>query len=325
MKVMSYSEVLLRLNPHVYERLEQASALEFSFTGTGLNFLAGLSLHGIETELISALPDNRLGDVCEGRIKMHGVGTNNLHRMGNHLGSYIIELGYGVRPSQVTYLDRAHSSFNTHILSEEVIESVISDMDVLHICGIALSTSSVSMNNACKLVAKAHKLNKKIIFDFNFRPSLNTSMSMDTLKEAYEYILKHSHTVFGSMRDVSRFMDCEKDEDIHQFMKHYGIEVFAGSVKSSLDGENFLQGKLYTNNNTYTSALLLIQTLDRIGTGDAFASALVASLLKGKEAQWSVEYASVASQLAFTTMGDVPILSEKFILEHMSEPKDVIR
>ena len=315
----------MRLNPHVYERLEQANTLEFSFTGTGLNFLAGLSLHDIDTDLISALPDNRLGDVSKSRIKMHGVGTKNIHQVGNHIGSYIIELGYGVRPSQVTYLNRAHSSFNTYILSDNDIESCVLNLDVLHICGIALSTSEVSMSNACKLVAKAHEHNKQIIFDFNFRPSLNETMTMDRLKEAYEYILKHSHTVFGSMRDVSRFMDCQKDEDIHQFMNEYGIEVFAGSVKSSNDGQNYLQGKLYTQNKTYTSSKLIIQTLDRIGTGDAFASSLVASLLKGKDPQWSVEYASVASQLAFTTMGDVPLLSEEFILEHMDDPKDVIR
>lgn len=41
MRVLSYSEVLMRLNPQLYERLEQAQTLDFSFTGTGLNFFSG--------------------------------------------------------------------------------------------------------------------------------------------------------------------------------------------------------------------------------------------------------------------------------------------
>lgn len=208
MRVLSYSEVLMRLNPPLYERLEQAHSLDFSFTGTGMNFLAGLNLHQINTEILTALPDNRIGDVAASRLLMHDVGTSFLSQKGSHIGSYLIELGYGVRPSQVTYLDRAHSSFNTSELTDASIETSIEACDVLHICGIALSTSEVSMTNALRLVELAANQNKRIIFDFNFRPSLNESVSLDTLLDAYEKILVHAHTVFGSKRDIQRFMAC---------------------------------------------------------------------------------------------------------------------
>lgn len=325
MRVLSYSEVLMRLNPQLYERLEQAQTLDFSFTGTGFNFLVGLEHHGFETELLSVLPDNRLGDVALSRIQMHGVGSTHLNRWGSHMGSYIIELGFGVRPSQVTYLNRSMSSFNQQSLTNEQMDAALDAVDVLHICGIALSTSTVSMDNACSLVRLAKTMGKQIIFDFNFRPSLNEDISLEILKESYAFILSRADIVFGSKRDISRFMVCETDAHVLTFMKDYDIQSFAGTLKGNDHDVSTLQGKLYDQGNVYVSDVYPIQTLDRIGTGDAFASALVATLLKNKEPQFCVDYASVASQLSFTTLGDIPLLSESFILEHMSDPKDVIR
>ena len=121
MRIASYSEILMRLNPELYYRLDQVDSLKFSFTGTGLNFLRGLKLHGMDTSLISVLPKNRLGQVALRQIKYLEVGSENVLIEGNHLGIYLLELGFSKRPSQVTYLNRDNSAFNVKLLSEKEI------------------------------------------------------------------------------------------------------------------------------------------------------------------------------------------------------------
>lgn len=112
MKILAFGEIMMRLNPSSFKTLTQIDSLDFSFTGTGLNILAGLAENGFVTSMLTALPDNNLGRAAAANIRKLNVLDQGIHYESNHLGIYILELGYGGRPSEVTYLDRAHSSFN---------------------------------------------------------------------------------------------------------------------------------------------------------------------------------------------------------------------
>lgn len=325
MKIISYSEVLMRLNPKLYYRLEQSSSLDFSFTGTGVNFLTGLNLHGIETKLLTSLPDNRIGQLAKKSLQFLDIDTSLIKYNGSHIGLYIIELGHDVRPSQVTYLDREHSSFNQALLSSEEIGLALKGVDMIHLCGIALSTSPASLKNLLNIVDYSYANDIKVIFDFNFRPSLNANKSEADLLKDYERILKKSSIVFGSVRDISRFQDCDNDEELMSFVRKYELDYFCGTEKSSDKEGKFIQGFIYTKDKVVRSEKLKVDTLDRIGTGDAFASAVLAKIIKEMNLEDAVHYATVASQLSYTTMGDTPLLDEAFIMSHINDPKEVIR
>ncbi len=324
--IVAYGEIMMRLNPNEYKRLDQTSNLEMSFTGTGLNVLAGLARHNYSTRLLSILPDNRVGEVAKASIRHHNIQDTSIKPNGNHIGIYLIELGYEYRPSEVTYLNRSQSAFNTTVLSEEEIAEALNDAHLLHLCGIALSTSKTSLDNVLRLVEYASQKDIPICFDFNYRPSLNQDMDEQELLNSYKKVLEKSTIVVGSLRDVNRFTaETDLKEALDTFTNMFKIKKFIGTIKSENDQEKWMQGYVYADNKLTMSERYPIRVFDRIGTGDAFVSAYLSKYLRSTEDSESIDYAACAAHLAFTTSGDTPVLDEAFIEKYRKDKPDVIR
>lgn len=321
MKVLAVGEVMMRLTPPFYKMIEQTDTLDLSFSGTGLNILSGLARNGIETGILTNVPNNSVGHAASAFIRRLGVSDRWVNKVGQHIGTYFLELGYGNRPSQVTYLNREASSFCSYTRSKKEIEKVVEQFDVIHVCGIALSTSKISRQLILDTVKIASINNKKIIFDFNFRPSLNETIDLEQLRKDYAYILKCSDIVFGSPRDIANLYQTDnKDESklLSNFFEDYSnVKLFCGTIRSL---EEKLQGIIYTKDLQYRSNEKNLTTFDRIGTGDAYAFGIVFGLIRNWSLQDTVEFASTAADLSHTTFGDSSILDEIFIKKYMQDP-----
>lgn len=308
MKVLAYGEVMLRLRVEDYNLLSQSNRMIYSFGGTGFNVLSGLENFGISSSLLSFLPDNNLGKSAQGFIASLGVGCEHTYLTPGHLGSYIIEVGTGYRGSQVTYMDRSLSSFNTTILEDQKISKALEGVSHLHLCGIALSTSKTSLNNVLKLADAAKEKGIQIIFDFNYRPRLNQYAFH---KAAYEQVLRKADIVLGSPYDVMSLMELDTSEDVlEQFMNQYDIKIFAGTLKDKNQYQGFvMQGKKMIKSQAYT----IQHVIEPIGTGDAFASRLIAGILKEESLDIAVEKVTISGLIAHTISGDVVLVSEAMI------------
>lgn len=323
MKVLAIGEVMMRLTPPSHKMIEQTDTLDLSFSGTGLNILSGLSRNNVKTSLLTGLPDNSVGKAATVFTRKLGVDTEWICHQGNHIGTYFLELGFGNRPSQVTYLNREASSFCSEVIPDNKIEAAVESHDIIHICGIALSTSLVSRQLILRAVKFAFETGKKIIFDFNYRPSLNTRVDHEQLFSDYLYILERSHLVFGSLRDLAHFYQTDSmteealiDKLLTDFKE---IEWFTGTTRTENQG---LSGWLITNKGErVVSPPHVITVFDRIGTGDAYASGIILGYIRGWSLQETVDFATCAADLAHTTFGDSPILDESFIRRFMTNPE----
>lgn len=328
MKILAFGEVMMRLNPNGFKKMTQTDSMDFSFTGTGLNILAGLAQNGYDTTMLTALPDNNLGKTAAANIRKLNVSDRKISYSGNHLGIYILELGYGGRPSEVTYLDRAHSAFNEWEVSESDLEQALENVDLIHICGIALSTSAISRKNALTLAKKASEKGIEICFDFNFRASLNNEEGMTSLLAAYHEILPLVTISFGSLRDLKELLKIpgETEEDVVQtFMSNYGIRIFSGTYRHQEGNQKQLQGFVYQGNKKVVSDKITYEVWDRIGTGDAFVAGILTGLIEKWAFEKTVKYGVYNALLAHTTVGDSPVLSKEFVLNYMEKQVDVIR
>lgn len=322
-KIAAFGEVMLRLNPELYLRLEQSHSLNMSFTGTGLNVLAGLSNYGYNTQLISVLPNNRIGEVCLGEIRKIGINDDLILQSGNHMGVYLIELGYGARPSEVTYLNRKNSAFNEYIWSDSEIERSLRGIEVLHLCGIAISTSLESRNNMINFAKIAKSKGITLCFDFNFRPSLNGDISTVELVDTYKKVLMLADIVVGSSRDLYKLYGYETSLD--QFTKDYDIEMFLGTEKYHINDKHEIRGFAYQDGTLHYSDQMNLNSVDRIGTGDAFVSGFLSQYFKNESLEFALNFGVTSAQLSHTTLNDYPLLSESFIKRVMQEKTDVFR
>lgn len=331
MRFAAFGEVMLRLSPPEYLLLDQTNELRMDYTGTGVNIMANLAQFGYETSLVTVLPENRLGQVAKSAIAKYGIKTDLLTFAHHHIGSYFAENGYGARPTQVTYQNRHHSSFGVSNQTAYDFEKVIASADLIQICGISLSLTDNTRDAAHTLARKAAASGKKVCFDFNFRPSLNTEPNkVAFMKEQYEAILPYCNIVFGSVRDLTDLLQLEQtdteDELILQFMETYQIDWFAGTKRFSEKTQKQQQGFLYSREEHVVSRKHELTILDRIGAGDAYAAGVLTGYAESWPLRETVEFAVMNAVLAHTIHGDVPLTTKEQVLTILENPGiDLIR
>lgn len=334
MKIGAFGEVMLRLTPPEYLLLEQSNQLRMEFTGTGVNLLSNLSHFEQKTALLTMVPENRLGEAALANLRRLGIATDFIGQTGEHLGSFFAEVGYGTRPTQVTYQNRRNSAFSLAEVSVYPLADFVDQMDLIHICGISLSLTEQTVAAALKLAQVAHTAGKKVCFDFNFRPSLNDEPGQkDQMKQRYEAILPYCDVVFGSVRDLVEllhFGETPIDEAaetalIQRFMGHYGLQWFAGTKRERRE-EAGLIGKIYTPEQVITSYWHKLTVLDRIGAGDAYGAGILLGYCEGWDLQQTCDFATANAVLAHTIQGDVPLINRKMVEHYLKYPNvDLLR
>lgn len=333
MRIGAYGEVMMRLTPPEYRTLEQTHSLRMDFTGTGVNLLGNLAHFGLDTKLLTQVPDNRLGDTAKANLQTYGIQTAFVGKRHNHIGSYFAEVGYGARPTYVTYQNRHNSSFGVSGPDTYALHDFLAEVDLVHICGISLSLTEATWQTALALAQAAKAQQIAVCFDFNFRPSLNNAANRAKLKERYETILPYSDIVFGSTRDLAELLDYRKafpdetdDQLIQSFMDVYDIKWFCGTKRLAVADQQFITGKIITKETAYETDAQLLQVLDRIGAGDAYA----AGILYGYANHWSIKktatFAINNAVLAHTMLGDVCLTTVEQVEQVMhAQGTDLIR
>ena len=170
-KIVTFGEIMLRLQTYNHERFIQARGLEATYGGGEANVAVSLANYGMHAQFVTKLPDNPIGSACLAEIRKHGVDTSAIARGGERLGIYYCEKGASQRASNVVY-DRAHSSISTADKNDFNWDEIFKDADWFHFTGItpALNDGVAELcMDACK-AAKAH--NVQISCDLNFRKKL---------------------------------------------------------------------------------------------------------------------------------------------------------
>lgn len=332
MKIGAYGEVMLRLNPPEYLTLEQTDVLRFMYTGTGVNILGNLARFDIESYLMTALPENRLGDAALAKLKGLGIQTNYVVQIGQHMGSYFAEMGFGSRPTEITYQNRLNSSFSLNVFESDITTKFVEELDLIHICGISLSLTEETVETAISLAKQAHEAGKKVCFDFNFRPSLNQEPGEKAQMSAcYERMLPYCTVVFGSTRDLIELLgwqqgDLSEIELIQTFLQHYDIAWFAGTKRESKEGKKSLSGYLVTQGTAVQTPLYTLDILDRIGAGDAYAAGIILGYIEAWSIEKTVAFALANARLAHTIQGDAPLTNRKQVERLIHTPDvDLVR
>ena len=333
MRIGAYGEVMMRLTPPEYRTLEQTHSLRMDFTGTGVNLLGNLAHFGLTTSMLTQVPANRLGDTAKASLRSYGIQTAFVGKKYSHIGSYLAEIGYGARPTYVTYQNRHHSSFGVSGPEEYAIDGFLETIDLIHICGISLSLTEKTWQTALALAKQAHAKQIRVCFDFNFRPSLNEELNREVLKQRYETILPYCDLVVGSVRDLEELLAYPLEETegaelalIQSFIDQYQLEWFCGTRRLAVEDKQFISGRIITAQDTYETAPQLLQVLDRIGAGDAYAAGVLLGYAEKWSLQRTADFAITNAVLAHTMLGDVPLTTKEQVEQVLRAPgKDLIR
>ena len=108
-KVITFGEIMMRLNPAGYERFLQAHSFQVSFAGGEANVAVSLANYGVDALFVTKLPDSELGQMAVNDLRRVGVDTTRIVRGGGRMGLFFLEKGASQRASKVIY-DRAASA-----------------------------------------------------------------------------------------------------------------------------------------------------------------------------------------------------------------------
>ena len=320
-KIVTFGELMIRLQPFHYERFVQASELAFTFGGGEANVAVSLANFGMDAAFVTKLPAHAIGQAAVNSLRRYGVDTSYITRGGERVGIYFNEKGASQRPSVCIY-DRAHSAIAEAESADFDWDMIFEGADWFHFTGItpALGANVATIcEQACK-AAKARGV--KISCDLNYRGKLwSREQARETMSELCRYVdvcianEEDAKDVFGIEAEKTDITAGELNREGYisvakQLEERFGFEKVAITLRESKSAfDNDWSAMLYDGRKACFSKKYHLHIVDRIGGGDSFGAGLIYALLQGKGTAEAVEFAVAASALKHAVEGDYNMVS----------------
>jgi len=307
--LIAFGEVMVRLAPPHFQRIEQARAFDIEVGGAELNTAVGLARLGRSVEWVSAVPDNPLGRVVVNRTREAGVNTNFVQTTAGRCGLYFLEFGAAPRASSILY-DRTDSSISRAVPGQFDWPRIFAGAKWFHVTGItaALSANAAEVVAEALRVAKASGLGTSI--DLNYRSKLWTpaeaGKTMATLIGGVDLLVATE----GDAEQLFDIRAASFTEVAKQFAERFGVKHVAGTKRETpLVWRNRFGAVGYANGQFHETPWYEVEIVDRLGAGDALASGLIHGLLDGDFAK-GLEYGAAMGAIKHTIPGDLPWISK---------------
>lgn len=298
--LVTFGETMLRLSPPGSERIESASEFEVRAAGSESNVAVAAERLGAVSTWASKLPDSPLGRRVVGELRQYGIDTEIVWSESGRQGTYYLEYGGKPRGTNVVY-DRDDSAITTAKAQEFDLE-LIQDARVFFTSGITPALSPTLRETTATMLKAARQAGTRTAFDFNYRQKL---WSPEEARETLTQFFPGIDVLVIAARDARTVLDYEGDP--RQLAHKLGSQFdFTTVVVTRGD-----QGALAWHDNViHDQGAYETDTVDPIGTGDAFTGAFLARRLSGDEIDRALEYASATAALKRTIPGDIALVTK---------------
>lgn len=316
-KVVTLGEIMLRLSTPDFKRFVQADTFDITYGGGEANVSAALCNYGLRGTFVTKVPNNPIGQAAINHLRRYGVDTQFIAKGGDRLGIYFLETGASMRASQVVY-DRAGASIADVDVSEFDFDKILEGAEWFHTTGItpALSDKAAALTEAALKAARSKGIITSI--DLNYRKKL---WSKEKAREVMTKLCQYVDVCIGNEEDADTTLGFKaKDTDVtkgelnldgfkdvfKQMKDKFGFKYIASSLRESHSAsDNGWSALLYDGNEFYHTRKYEVRIVDRVGSGDSFASGLIYGLVTGMSMKDAAEFGVAASALKHTIPGDL--------------------
>ena len=323
MKIVTFGEIMMRLNPEGYRRFVQADRFEASYAGGEANVAVSLANYGIDASFVTKLPTNPLGESARNAVRRFGVDTSSIVWGGPRLGIYFVEKGASQRASKVVY-DRAASSIALATRKDFDWAKILKGAKWFHFTGItpALGGELPAICLDALKYCKAHKI--AVSCDLNYRGKLwskaEAGKCMAKLVPYVDVLIANeadAADVFGIVGKGSDVESGKLDKQgyvsvAEQLVKRFGCKKVAITLRTSISAfDNLWAGMLYDakTKKACFSREYPVHIVDRVGGGDSFGGGLIYALTAGKSTQDAIDFAVAASCLKHSIEQDFNLVT----------------
>ena len=320
-RIITFGEIMMRLNPESYLRFSQAAKFEATYAGGEANVAVSLANYGMNAAFVSKVPAHDIGQCAVNALRTYGVDTTHMVRGGKRLGLYFVEKGASQRPSKVIY-DRADSAIAQAVPADFDWDAIFEGADWFHWTGITPALGG-NLPQICLEACKAAKAKGiTISCDLNYRNKLWTrEEARKVMSELVKYVdvcianEEDAKDVFGIQAENTDISSGKLNHEgyisvARQISEQFGCKQVAITLRSSLSAfDNDWAGMLYTDGQAYFSPTYRIHIVDRVGGGDSFGGGLIYSLLTEKAPQDAINFAVAASCLKHSIEHDFNLVT----------------
>lgn len=323
-KVVTLGEIMLRLSPPNYKRFVQADTFDITYGGGEANVTAALCNYGLSGAFVSKVPDNPIGQAAINHLRRYGVDTQFVARGGKRLGINFLEIGASMRASQVIY-DRADASFAEADIEDFDLDKIFEGADWFHTSGItpALSDKTAALTLLMLKTAKARGITTSM--DINYRKKLwAKEKAAAVLSELCQYVdvcIGADDTLgIANTASTKGELDIEAYQEFFGKLKQrFGFKYITSTLRQSHSAsDNGLSALAYDGTEVYRTKQYEIRIVDRVGSGDSFASGFIYGLVTGMKLRDAAEFGIAASALKNTIPGDLNHATLSEVLELVS-------
>lgn len=306
--LVTFGESMLRFSVPDGDRIETANSLEMRVAGAESNVAITASRLGAQVAWLSKLPNSPLTRRIEYALHGHDVTPVVARSDEGRVGTYYIEPGRKPRGTNVVY-DRSNAAVRTAVPDELPLDR-IRNANAFYTSGITLALSNTLTDTTKELLQTAQKAKTRTIFDLNYRSKLwPSTVARETCTEIFDFV----DTIVISEHDAQTVLRHEgsASEIASAIANNYDfntIVITQGSEGATAlhNGEQFSQQVFATN------------TVDPIGTGDAFVGGFLTRQLAGDTVPDALTYGAAVAALKRTVRGDIATITPAEV-DHLIE------
>ncbi len=297
--LVTFGESMLRLSPPHDDRVERADSLSIHVAGAESNVAVAAQRLGIDTTWISKLPDTPVARRIATELRAHGVDLQVGWSDEGRQGIYYLEQGGEPRGANVIY-DRGDTAVTTATIDELPVDQ-IRTADVFFTTGITPALSTILEETTRELLTEAQNAGVTTGFDLNYRSKL---WSPDDAHEALTELFPYIDLAFVPADDAETVLGMDDD-----------ATTVARKLATTYDFETVVitrgdAGSLaYHNDTIFEQGVFESDTLDPVGTGDAFVGGFLANRMAGGSIPDALEYGAATAALKRTIPGDIAVVT----------------
>ncbi|HEW0433204.1 TPA: sugar kinase [Streptococcus pneumoniae] len=331
-KILLFGEPLIRISPLDATSIGDHVASSTYFGGSEINIACNLQALGISTKVFTALPANEIGDRFLTFLKQHQIDTSSICRLGDRIGLYYLENGFGCRQSEVFY-DRKHTSISQIRPNMLDMDSLFQGISHFHFSGITVAIGQEVRAILLLLLEEAKRRGIVVSMDLNLRTKM-----ISVLEAKYEFskFARFTDYCFGidplmiDDQNLEMFprdsASLEKVENRMRLLKEaYGFKAIFHTLRSSDEQDKNVYQAYALEERFEESVQLKTAVYQRIGSGDAFISGALYQLLHHSSLKTTIDFAVASATLKCTLPGDHLSTSATSIENLLENAQDIIR
>lgn len=331
-KILLFGEPLIRISPLDATSIGDHVASSTYFGGSEINIACNLQALGISTKVFTALPANEIGDRFLTFLKQHQIDTSSICRLGDRIGLYYLENGFGCRQSEVFY-DRKHTSISQIRPNMLDMDSLFQGISHFHFSGITIAIGQEVRAILLLLLEEAKRRGIVVSMDLNLRTKM-----ISVLEAKYEFskFARFTDYCFGidplmiDDQNLEMFprdsASLEKVENRMRLLKEaYGFKAIFHTLRSSDEQDKNVYQAYALEERFEESIQLKTAVYQRIGSGDAFISGALYQLLHHSSLKTTIDFAVASATLKCTLPGDHLSTSATSIENLLANAQDIIR